>query len=79
VFGVELDFLLQRETVGAVQPGAVPRVLEQSLSEIEARGLQEVGLYRIPGASSAINALRHEFDSGPCLHHELVLLLTHCY
>jgi RhoGAP domain len=64
VFGVELDFLLQREAGGEVVPGAVPRVLEQCLSEIEAGGLQEVGLYRIPGASSAINALRQEFDSG---------------
>ncbi|KAF8589464.1 hypothetical protein K439DRAFT_1383314 [Ramaria rubella] len=65
VFGVELDFLLQREAGGRVPPpGAVPHVLEQCLSEIEARGLQEVGIYRIPGATSAINALRHEFDSG---------------
>ena len=67
VFGVELDFLLQREAGGEVPTGAVPRVLEQCLSEIEARGLQEVGLYRIPGATSAISALRQEFDTGSLL------------
>jgi len=64
VFGVELDFLLQRETEGEVPPGTVPCILDQCLSEIEARGLQEVGLYRIPGASSAISAIREQFDSG---------------
>lgn len=72
VFGVELDFLIQREAKGEEPlPGAVPRLLEQCLSEIETRGLQEVGLYRIPGASSAIAALRQEFDSS------LLISLTH--
>jgi len=65
VFGVELDFLLQREAGdNEVAVGALPRILEQCLSEIEAHGLQEVGLYRIPGASSAIATMRRKFDSG---------------
>lgn len=77
VFGVELEFLLQREAGGEVPPGAVPRVLEQCLSEIEARGLHEVGLYRIPGASSAIHALKQEFDSGVCISLICVMVLTY--
>ena len=45
VFGVELDFLLQREAVnGEVQPGAIPSVLDRLIREVEARGLAEVGI-----------------------------------
>ena len=37
VFGVELDFLLQREAVnGEVQPGAIPSVLDRLIREVEA-------------------------------------------
>ncbi|KIJ51425.1 hypothetical protein M422DRAFT_158043 [Sphaerobolus stellatus SS14] len=65
VFGVELDFLLEREAGGNEVPiGAVPRILDMCLNEIEAHGLQEVGLYRIPGATSAINTIREQFDNG---------------
>lgn len=44
VFGVELDLLLQREAGGVVPPGAVPRVIDACLSEVESRGLSEVGI-----------------------------------
>ena len=45
VFGVELEFLLKREAGGDhVAPGTVPIVIEQCLSEIERRGLNEVGI-----------------------------------
>ena len=45
VFGVELDFLLQREAVnGEVQPGAIPSVLDRLIREVEARGLAEVAI-----------------------------------
>lgn len=45
VFGVELEFLLQREaTGGEVQPGAVPSVVERLIGEVESRGLMEVGI-----------------------------------
>ena len=45
MFGVELDFLLRREA-GSEQilPGTIPIIIGQCLSEIEARGLTEVGI-----------------------------------
>lgn len=45
VFGVELEFLLEREAGGAeVLPGTIPSVIASCLSEVEARGLGEVGI-----------------------------------
>ncbi|KAI8873997.1 RhoGAP-domain-containing protein, partial [Ramicandelaber brevisporus] len=42
----------------------IPHVLERCLSEIEARGLTEVGLYRVPGSGAGVSRLRSTFDSG---------------
>ncbi|KAF8058629.1 rho GTPase activating protein 22 [Lyophyllum atratum] len=65
VFAVELEFLLQREAGNeSVQAGAIPFVIEQCLSEVEVRGLSEVGIYRIAGAVSEINALKDAFNRG---------------
>ena len=45
VFGVDLEFLLQREAGGSViPPGTIPSFVEKSLLEVEARGLTEVGI-----------------------------------
>ncbi len=45
VFGVDLDFLLQREAPnGEIQPGAIPAFLERLIDEVERRGLTEVGI-----------------------------------
>lgn len=45
MFGVELEFLLQREAGGGlVSPGTVPVIIDQCLSEVESRGLSEVGI-----------------------------------
>ncbi|KAF9476860.1 hypothetical protein BDN70DRAFT_811544 [Pholiota conissans] len=65
VFAVELEFLLRRETGSEhIPPGTVPIIIEQCLSEIEARGLNEVGIYRIAGASTEINALKDAYNRG---------------
>ncbi|KAI8978267.1 hypothetical protein BD414DRAFT_421946 [Trametes punicea] len=65
VFGVELEFLLQREAPdGEVQPGAIPSVLERLIDEVERRGLTEVGIYRIAGAHSEVNSLRDALNRG---------------
>ncbi|KAF9231969.1 hypothetical protein BU15DRAFT_90776 [Melanogaster broomeanus] len=65
VFGVELDFLLEREAAGNdVLSGALPSVISRCLLEVEARGLSEVGIYRIAGATSEVNALRDAFNRG---------------
>lgn len=45
VFGVELQFLLEREADGEeVLPGTIPCVIASCLSEVETRGLSEVGI-----------------------------------
>lgn len=44
--------------------GDVPLIVEKCIAEIEKRGLEEVGIYRVPGAVSAINRLRLSFNSG---------------
>ena len=51
VFGVELEFLLQKEAGGqgqgqgqGVQPGAIPSIIQVCLAEVEARGLSEQGI-----------------------------------
>lgn len=65
VFGVELDFLLQREAGSAdVEPGTIPSVIRRCLYEVESRGLSEVGIYRIAGAASEVNSLREAFNNG---------------
>lgn len=65
VFGVELEFLLQREALGGdIAPGIVPRIINECLTEIESRGLTEVGIYRIAGATRDINALKEAFNRG---------------
>ncbi|KAI0263829.1 hypothetical protein BC834DRAFT_971183 [Gloeopeniophorella convolvens] len=65
VFGVDLEFLLQREAGGAAIPlGAIPSFLEKCLLEVEARGLTEVGIYRIAGATSEVTALKEALNRG---------------
>lgn len=44
-FGVDLESLLRREAgIADIAPGAVPRVIELCLKEIETRGLTEAGI-----------------------------------
>lgn len=58
VFGVPINIMCEREGT------SVPRVVDILLNEIEARGLDDVGLYRIPGSLASVNALKNAFDSG---------------
>ena len=39
----------------------VPALIVHCVNEIEARGLSEVGLYRVPGSESEVKALREKF------------------
>ncbi|EAU92027.2 rho GTPase activating protein 22 [Coprinopsis cinerea okayama7 len=65
VFGVELEALLSREAMGGeVPPGTIPRVIHECLSEVESRGLTEVGIYRIAGAALEIGALKEAYNRG---------------
>ncbi|CCF56539.1 hypothetical protein KAFR_0B02410 [Kazachstania africana CBS 2517] len=56
IFGVPLEDICERE--GTIVPTIVVKLLE----EIELRGLDEIGLYRIPGSVGSINALKNAFD-----------------
>ena len=56
VFGVPLEDICARENT------TVPMIVTKLLDEIELRGLDEVGLYRVPGSIGSINALKNAFD-----------------
>ncbi|KAF9062129.1 hypothetical protein BDP27DRAFT_1337062 [Rhodocollybia butyracea] len=65
VFGVELDFLLERENGGGpISPGTIPSIIKHCLAQVESRGLTEVGIYRMAGASSEIAHLKEAFNRG---------------
>lgn len=58
VFGVPLDIVCDREE------RLVPAFLESMLRQIEERGLEEVGIYRISGSIAAVNSMKQWFDQG---------------
>lgn len=58
VFGVSLDELFRRDG------SPVPMVVYQCIQAVDLFGLEVEGIYRIPGTSSHIQALRALFDSG---------------
>lgn len=58
VFGVPISDVCDRESL------LVPAVVDKLLTEIEERGLDEIGLYRIPGSVGSINLLKQAFDEG---------------
>ncbi|WFD19707.1 rho GTPase-activating protein [Malassezia caprae] len=63
VFGVPLRELHIRSG-GAALPPSIERLLE----EIESRGLQEQGIYRISGTRSAVTRLQQALNSQPVQH-----------
>jgi hypothetical protein len=54
VYGVNLDSLMQ--------DGQVPLVVDKCIREIEQRGLEEVGIYRVAGTGSVVSALKQAFN-----------------
>ncbi|KAI8988696.1 hypothetical protein BDB01DRAFT_842265 [Pilobolus umbonatus] len=54
VYGVKLDYLMP--------DGRIPLVVEKCIREIERRGLEEVGIYRVAGTGSVVTALKMEFN-----------------
>lgn len=44
----------------------VPYIVRQCLEEIERRGLEEVGIYRVSGVATDIQALKTAFDTSEC-------------
>uniref|UniRef100_A0A8C3AQ28 BCR activator of RhoGEF and GTPase n=1 Tax=Cyclopterus lumpus TaxID=8103 RepID=A0A8C3AQ28_CYCLU len=57
VFGVKISTVTRRER------SKVPYIVRQCLEEIERRGLEEVGIYRVSGVATDIQALKTAFDT----------------
>ncbi|XP_058889178.1 breakpoint cluster region protein-like isoform X2 [Acipenser ruthenus] len=57
VFGVKIAIVTKRER------SKVPYIVRQCLEEIERRGMEEVGIYRVSGVATDIQALKAAFDA----------------
>uniref|UniRef100_A0A8C1BL04 Breakpoint cluster region protein n=1 Tax=Cyprinus carpio carpio TaxID=630221 RepID=A0A8C1BL04_CYPCA len=57
VFGVKIGAVTKREH------SKVPLIVRQCVEEIERRGMEEVGIYRVSGVATDIQALKAAFDS----------------
>jgi breakpoint cluster region protein len=57
VFGVHLDEVVQKENHN------IPLLVETCVHEIERRGLNEVGIYRVAGVMRDVDELRRAFDT----------------
>ncbi|XP_041916111.1 breakpoint cluster region protein isoform X1 [Alosa sapidissima] len=57
VFGVKISAVTKRER------SKVPYIVRQCLEEIERRGMEEVGIYRVSGVATDIQALKTAFDT----------------
>ncbi|XP_044131433.1 breakpoint cluster region protein isoform X1 [Bufo gargarizans] len=57
VFGVKIGVVTKRER------SKVPYLVRQCVEEIERRGMEEVGIYRVSGVATDIQALKNAFDS----------------
>ncbi|KAJ1928750.1 hypothetical protein FBU59_007103, partial [Linderina macrospora] len=57
-FGIDLAKLMP-------DPKVVPVAVDKCLSEIERRGLEEVGIYRVSGAAADVSRLRQLFNFAP--------------
>ncbi|XP_075424563.1 breakpoint cluster region protein [Ascaphus truei] len=57
VFGVKISIVTKRER------SKVPYIVRQCVEEIERRGMEEVGIYRVSGVATDIQALKSAFDA----------------
>ncbi|CDQ63178.1 unnamed protein product [Oncorhynchus mykiss] len=57
VFGVKISIVTKRER------SKVPYIVRQCIEEVEKRGIDEVGIYRISGVATDIQALKAAFDT----------------
>ncbi|KAK9694468.1 hypothetical protein K7432_013411 [Basidiobolus ranarum] len=60
VFGVDLEQMMKN--ADGLSGYTIPILVEKCLSEVESRGLCEVGIYRLSGMMSSIERLRQEFN-----------------
>lgn len=62
LFGVDLETIVTREAKGAPGSAPVPIVLRRCVEEIERRGLDIIGLYRLCGSATKKRLLREAFE-----------------
>ncbi|XP_071544863.1 rho GTPase-activating protein 100F isoform X4 [Panulirus ornatus] len=63
LFGVDLDTVSNRESGG----GTVPLIIGRCVAEVERRGLDIIGLYRLCGSATKKRLLRDAFERNPRL------------
>ena len=61
LFGSNLDVVLGHEQT----PYTVPLIVKRCIDEVEKRGLDIIGLYRLCGAETKKNMLREAFEESP--------------
>lgn len=61
-FGMDLAALIRRDAC------SIPKIATLLINEIESRGLQEIGIYRISGSLSTINKLKRSIDTNPSIN-----------
>ena len=61
LFGRELDTVLEREAAGF----AVPLIVKRCTDEVEKRGLDIIGIYRLCGSETKKQMLRESFEESP--------------
>lgn len=69
IFGVDLTTLVK------AQNRMLPLVLEMCISEVERRGLEIEGLYRLAGFHDDVEAIKLAFDKGEQLGRTLLMQL----
>ncbi|MEJ1287637.1 active BCR-related gene [Cricetulus griseus] len=67
VFGVKISVVTKRER------SKVPYIVRQCIEEVEKRGIEEVGIYRISGVATDIQALKAVFDAN---NKDILLMLS---
>jgi hypothetical protein len=60
MFGVDVEEYMEFN-----DSGDVPAVVSMCINEVNTRGLDQVGLYRVPGNANDIVELKRQFDSDP--------------
>ncbi|KAK8729606.1 hypothetical protein OTU49_008561, partial [Cherax quadricarinatus] len=63
LFGLDLDSVSNRESGG----GTVPLIIARCVAEVERRGLDIIGLYRLCGSATKKRLLRDAFERNPRL------------
>uniref|UniRef100_A0A1A9W613 Rho GTPase-activating protein 100F n=1 Tax=Glossina brevipalpis TaxID=37001 RepID=A0A1A9W613_9MUSC len=62
LFGADLEIVVNRESKGAPGTAPVPIVLRRCVEEVERRGLDIIGLYRLCGSATKKRLLREAFE-----------------